>query len=44
MYKLLFLHQRYGLGSTVAVVLIILCFLFAMLITLAFRDKGAKVA
>ncbi len=44
MYKLLFLHQRYGLGSTVAVVLIILCFLFAMLISLAFRDKGAKVA
>ncbi len=44
MYKLLFLHQRYGLGSTVAVILIILCFLFAMLISLAFRDKGAKVA
>ena len=43
MYKLLFLHQRYGLGSTVAVILIILCFLFAMLISLAFRDKGAKV-
>ena len=44
MYKLLFLHQRYGLGSAVAVVLIILCFLFAVLITLAFRDKGEKVA
>ena len=44
MYKLLFLHQRYGLGSTVALVLIILCFLFAMLISLAFRDKWAKVA
>ncbi len=44
MYKLLFLHQRYGLGSAIAVVLIILCFLFAMLISLAFRDKGAKVA
>ena len=44
MYKLLFLHQRYGLGSAVAVVLIILCFLFAVLISLAFRDKGAKVA
>ena len=44
MYKLLFLHNRYGLGSTVAVVLIVLCFLFAMLISLAFRDKGAKVA
>ena len=44
MYKLLFLHQRYGLGSAIAVVLIVLCFLFAVLITLAFRDKGAKVA
>ena len=44
MYKLLFLHQRYGLGSAVAVVLIILCFLLAVLISLAFRDKGAKVA
>ena len=44
MYKLLFLHQRYGLGSAIAVVLIILCFLFAVLISLAFRDKGAKVA
>ena len=44
MYKLLFLHNRSGLGSTVAVVLIVLCFLFAMLISLAFRDKGAKVA
>jgi raffinose/stachyose/melibiose transport system permease protein len=44
MYKLLFLHQRYGLGSAIAVVLIILCFLFAVLINLAFRDRGAKVA
>ena len=44
MYKLLFLHQRYGLGSAIAVVLIVLCFLFAILISLAFRDKGAKVA
>ena len=44
MYKLLFLHNRYGLGSTIAVVLIVLCFLFALLISLAFRDKGAKVA
>jgi raffinose/stachyose/melibiose transport system permease protein len=44
MYKLLFLHQRYGLGSAIAVVLIVLCFLFAVLISFAFRDKGAKVA
>jgi raffinose/stachyose/melibiose transport system permease protein len=44
MYKLLFLHNRYGLGSTVAVVLIVLCFLFAILISFAFRDRGAKVS
>ena len=44
MYKLLFLHNRYGLGSTVAVVLIVLCFAFALLINLAFKDKGEKVA
>ena len=44
MYKLLFLHNRYGLGSAIAVVLIILCFVFALLINLAFRDKGEKVA
>lgn len=44
MYKLLFLHNRYGLGSAIAVVLIILCFIFALLINLAFRDKGEKVA
>ena len=44
MYKLLFLHNRYGLGSAIAVILIVLCFIFALLITLAFRDKGEKVA
>ena len=44
MYKLLFLHNRYGLGSAIAVILIALCFIFALLITLAFRDKGEKVA
>jgi raffinose/stachyose/melibiose transport system permease protein len=44
MYKLLFLHNSYGLGSAIAVVLIILCFIFALLISLVFRDKGAKVA
>ena len=31
-------------GLLLAVLLIVLCFLFAVLITLAFRDKGAKVA
>ena len=44
MYKLLFLHNRYGLGSAIAVVLIVLCFVFALLINLAFKDKGEKVA
>ena len=44
MYKLLFLHNRYGLGSAIAVILIALCFLFAILISLAFRDKGEKVS
>ena len=44
MYKLLFLHNRYGLGSAIAVVLIILCFAFALLISVAFRDRGEKVS
>lgn len=44
MYKLTFLHNRYGIGSAIAVVLIILCFVFALLISLAFKDKGEKVA
>ena len=44
MYKLTFLHNRYGLGSAIAVVLIVLCFVFALLISLAFKDKGEKVA
>ena len=44
MYKLTFLNNRYGMGSAIAVVLIVLCFAFALLISLAFRDKGEKVA
>ena len=44
MYKLTFLNNRYGLGSAIAVVLIVLCFAFALLISLAFRDRGEKVA
>ncbi len=44
MYKLLFLHNRYGLGSAIAVILIALCFLFALLISMAFRTRGEKVA
>ena len=44
MYKLLFLHNDYGMGSTIAVVLIVLCFVFALLISLVFRNRGEKVA
>ncbi len=44
MYKLLFLHNQYGLGSAIAVVLIVLCFAFAILIGLIFRNRGEKVA
>ena len=44
MYKLTFLHNRYGLGSAIAVVLIVLCFAFALLISLAFKDRGEKVS
>ncbi len=44
MYKLTFLNNRYGLGSAIAVVLIVMCFAFALLISLAFKDKGDKVA
>ena len=44
MYKLLFLHNLYGLGSAIAVILIILCFAFAILISLIFRNRGEKVA
>ena len=40
MINLLFLRNRYGMGSTIAVMLIILCFLFAVLINMIFRkDK-----
>ena len=44
MYKLLFLHNKYGLGSAIAVILIVLCFVFASLISLVFRNRGEKVA
>lgn len=44
MYKLLFLHNLYGMGSAIAVVLIVLCFAFALLISLFFRNRGEKVA
>ena len=39
MINMLFQRNRYGMGSTIAFLLILLCFFFAMLIGLAFRDK-----
>ncbi len=39
MINMLFLRNRYGMGSTIAFLLIILCFFFAILIGLAFREK-----
>ncbi len=37
--NMLFLRNRYGMGSTISVMLIFLCFAFALLITAAFREK-----
>ena len=39
MLNLLFLRNRYGMGSTIAVMLILLCFFFALLINLAFKEE-----
>ena len=37
--NMLFLRNRYGMGSTISVMLILLCFAFALLITAAFKEK-----
>ena len=37
--NMLFLRNRFGMGSTISVMLIILCFAFALLISAAFREK-----
>lgn len=37
--NMLFLRNRYGMGSTISVMLIILCFAFALLISAAFKEK-----
>ncbi len=37
--NMLFLRNRYGMGSTISVMLIILCFAFALLISAAFNNK-----
>jgi len=39
MINMLFLRNRYGMGSTIAVILIALCFFFAMLISFLFRKE-----
>lgn len=39
MISMLFLRNRYGMGSTIAFLLIILCFMAAFIIGLIFRDK-----
>ena len=39
MINMLFLRNRYGMGSTIAVMLIILCFVFALLINMIFRKE-----
>ena len=36
-------RSNYGIGSAIAMVLIILCFFFALLINLLFRDRDGKV-
>ena len=38
MIEMLFLRNRYGMGSTIAVMMIILCFAFALLISKAFKE------
>ena len=39
MISMLFLRNRYGMGSTIAVLLIVLCFGFALLINAIFREE-----
>ncbi len=42
MINMLFLRNRYGMGSTIAVLLIVLCFAFALLISAIFKDREEK--
>ena len=39
MINMLFLRNRYGMGSAIAVMLILLCFAFALLINMIFREE-----
>ena len=40
MISMLFLRNRYGMGSTIAVLLILLCFGFALVINRIFKEEG----
>ena len=42
MINLLFLRNRYGMGSTIAVMLIVLCFAFAILINMIFKEENGR--
>lgn len=42
MINMLFLRNRYGMGSTIAVLLIALCFAFALIISAAFKEREKK--
>jgi raffinose/stachyose/melibiose transport system permease protein len=37
---MLFLRNRFGMGSTIAVLLILLCFGFALLINAIFKEEN----
>jgi raffinose/stachyose/melibiose transport system permease protein len=39
MISMLFLRNRYGMGSAIAVMLIVLCFVFALLINVLFKEE-----
>ena len=39
MINMLFLRNRYGMGSTIAVLLILLCFAFALIINAVFKEE-----
>ena len=39
MISMLFLRNRYGIGSAIAVMLIVLCFVFALLINVLFKEE-----
>lgn len=42
MINMLFLRNRYGMGSAIAVMLIVLCFAFALLINMAFKEEKGR--